>query len=709
MGALQKIRSKSTLLVGVIAVGLLAFLIPWGEITQFLNMSKDKAFVIDGEIVKTRAYAERIEQKEKIEKLKLREGQQIGESQMAQIREEVYQAMMKEIILDDQADRLGLTVTDEELNDMVYGSNLSSVLRELPYVLDPQTGQVNREALNQFLIMINEDYSSDPMMKAQQDELQNMWSYIENKMRYSRLEEKYASLVSGSILVNDQEVKSYQDNSKVTSNLAFITQSYDILDDKSFEVSDAEIKDLYNSRKENFKSIYPSCDITYFVKKVAPSEADYEEVENQMNKIKSELETTTNPGLIVNQYSVSRFVDAHIALDGITSPEIVNFIKTSSVGDVYGPIREDRAYTMLKYVSKVVAPDSIQLRVLPIQSVDPSASAAIADSLMNVLKGGKDFATVAAESFPGMQGQGIGEAQWYNEVVLSSVGIVDECFDASTGSIIKVSINGMPNLIKIENKTKPVTKVKIAEVVVPVVVSDRTNNDIDNEINKFIAENKNTVDFEKSASNNGYNVISDAVVYPNNPTLDNIAGTREIIRWAFNDSKVDELKKFETPDVKVVAMVTAKNKEGYQSETNKDVKEVLKAEILKNKKADKLIEDIKSKNLTDLTALAESLNSKVDSVDYVTFETSEITGVGYEPVLNIIAKDSKVGEITSPLKGNRGVYVASVVSSEEEQSPITDSMIKNRILMGYSQILPYSAIYMLMNKMDIEDNRITFY
>lgn len=687
-------------MVAIIAVGLLAFVIPWGEIFQFINVSKDKAFVVDGEVIKTGQYSDRIFQAENL--LKARVGGQLSEEQTAQVREEVYQTMVSEILLGDQAEELGIGVTDAELNGLASDMNMSPILYDL--FGNPQTGEFNREALNNYLRAVNEPLSTDPNMRASQEELRSTWAYIESLIRFNRLTEKYAALVSGLVLVNDLEAKAYYEGSKNIADIAYVLSEYEDVADESIEVTDAEIQDLYNVRKESFFSKYPSRTVKYLVKDVAPSDADYSETEAQALSVKSELEGNGNVAMLVNQYSTTPYIDAHTAVRSLPV-ELKNFVNSSSVGDIYGPTRGDRMYTMYKLVSLTNSADSIKVQTLPIQSFDPTQIASIADSLQNVLKGGKSFAALAQEMYP--ETPQMGEGQWVNEYMLSQVGIADECYKANVGDVLKVQIGGMTSLLRVESKTKPVLKAKVAVVTMPVIVSEKTNNTIDNEINKFLAENKESANFEQAALNQGYNVL-DAVLYPNQPTLANIPSTRDVVRWAFNDSK-GEIKKFETRDARILAVVTGESKEGYLPVSNSEVNKMLKQEILVNKKAEKLIADLGSKDLSSLANIAESISSRVDTAKFVTFQTNNINGVGYEPVMNVLASQGEVNVISKPLKGNRGVYVMSIADKREDESEFNKDYVKNILRGNYAQMLSYSATYMLMNKMDVEDNRIQFY
>ena len=264
----------------------------------------------------------------------------------------------------------------------------------------------------------------------------------------------------------------------------------------------------------------------------------------------------------------------------------------------------------------------------------------------------------------------------------------------------------MTALVKVEDLSQPEVKVKVADVTMPVIVSDKTNNSIDNEINKFISENKNPSEFAEAALGKGFNVITDALIYPNNPTLDNIPGTREIVRWAFNNGELDEIKKFETADARIVAVLTGETEEGYLPVSNKEVKNILKAELVKNKKADKITQDLIGKDQKTLASLATALDTRIDTAKFVTFQTRSIGGVGYEPVLNVQAKLGKTDTMSSPLKGENGVYVVNVVERQTEPTEYNSEQIKYMLQREYSQLLAYSSTYMLMNKMDVLDNRV---
>lgn len=705
MAALQKIRSKSGLLVGIIAAGLLAFVLPWNEITTFVNKARDKAFVVNGEVVSTGEYSRKITELENFQKIMSNQNT-LDEFTSAQIREMAYQQIVKEKMLDEESENLGITVTEEELYDMVHGTTTASMLYQLPIFANPQTRQFDRAVLLQFLNSINQDPNAADMPAQQRAAIlegRELWATIQNMIKYQRLEEKYSSLVSRSFIPTTTEMKANYDDSKQVADISYVLQKYSVLPDSAVQVTDKEIKALYDQRKSNFKLDSELRKISYFIKDVLPSEEDYSAIEKDMNAIREQLATTDNPAVLVNEYSSNQYADAFIAVSSMPV-EAKNFVENSSIGDIYGPMRENQEYIMYKLVDKTIAPDSVKLQIIPIpQSFDLKTSTLIADSLLSVIKGGKEFTAVAEEVVPGSNG---GDLGWATEMMLASAGIAEDCFKAAKGEILKLTIGGQMQLIRIDDKTSAVPKAKLAVINMPVIISDKTQNTIDNELNQFVAENGNMENFDQAALVKGYNVISDIIISPSEMALGQATGSRQVIHWAFNE-KIGSVKKFDMSDKRIIAIVKSEIKGDYLPVS--EVSASLKTELINDKKAEKMINDLKAKNLTSLEAYAQEVSGKVDTVNFVTFATSNITGIGFEPLMNVYSKMGQVNKLEAPQKGNAGVLVLNVTSRNEDPKEFDENQAKQTINQSNSYQLMSQAMYVLKEKMKVEDNRVKFW
>lgn len=705
MAALQKIRNKAGLLVGVIALALLAFIFPWNEVTSFIHKQKDKAFVVDGDIVSTGAYHQRITDFETFQKM-ISGQTSLDENTTSQIREFVYEQMVKEMMLDKESQKIGLSVSDTELNDMLTGANPSPLLRQIPLFTDPKTGQFSVQALNQFLSIVNTDTKSVPLeQQAQLENLKSVWATIRGMIKYQRLEEKYNALLANSVLVNDIEAKANSEATKATSDIAYVLNRYSSIADSTVSVSDKEIEKLYNERKNNFKTQDELRKISYFTKQIVPSESDYAAVEKEANTARKKLATADNPALVVADYSEVPYQDVFFSEKNLSAEE-GKFAKEASVGDVYGPIRENDTYRIYKLIDRTSAADSVKMRMIIVpEGTDKLAANAKADSIINVIKQGKEFAVVANELYPQSNG---GEVGWVTEPQLASAGkdFVDAAFKAPIGEVTKLNLQGQIQIVKVEAKTQPTTKYKLALVQIPVTVSDQTLAALDNELNQFVAESGNAKDFVKVAQEKGYNVTPNTVITGAYPNIAQINGSRQVISWAFHE-KVGSVKKFDLSDYKIIALINSKIDAGYLPVS--EVKDVLKAELLKDKKAEKMIADMKAKNLTSLDAYAQSLGSKVDTVKFVTFNTPNIMGIGRESALNVYAEVGQVNKLAGPVKGDNGVLVLTVLNKTDQSKDFNVQSFKQTANNQNMYRIMSQATQVLKEKLDVKDNRIAFF
>lgn len=706
MAALQKIRSKAGLLIGVIAVALFAFIFPWNEISSFANRQRNKAFVVNGEVVPTEAYLSRVAQFENFQKL-ISGQSSFEENVTMQIREFVYEQMVKELMLDEQAEKLGFGISDEEMRDMTIGTHPSQVLYQIPFFLDPQTRQFSQANLNEFLTFVNRDINSvSEQEKPQLAEMKELWATIQNMIKYQRLEEKYNTLLANTILVNDIDAKISSDAAKATSDILYVIDRYSSIPDSSITVDKGEIEKLYNLRKNNFKSTQELRSITFFSKEIAPSENDFQAVEKEIGKAREKLAEAEHPALVVADYSDIPYQDVYFSEKQLSAEESA-FVKNASVGDLNGPIRDGDAYRLYKLIDKTMAPDSVKLRMIVIpEGLDRTAAHNKADSIMNVIKQGKDFALVANEVYPQSNG---GEVGWVTEGQLASTGkdFVDACFKTSAGEIAKLNLQGQIQIIKVEEKTKPVSKYKVALIHMPVVVSDQTLAGIENEINEFVANNSDGKNFVQAATDKGYNLTRDQKITSAQPGINMMGGSRQVINWAFNE-KIGSVKKFDLNDHKIVAMITSKTDAGYLPVS--EVSEMLKGEIIKDKKAEKMIADLKAKNLNSLDAYASAMNSKVDTVKFITFNTPNIMGIGREPALNVYAEVGEVGKLEGPIKGENGVIALSLINKVNADMEKVDINTTKQNLSNQNMYKIYSlAMPTLKEKMEVLDNRIILF
>lgn len=299
MATLQKIRDKGVLLVAIVGIALLAFIL--GDLLTSGNTlfarSRDKAFIVNGQVISTKDYADRITEWEEFQKM-ISGQTSLDENTSQQIREAVYEQMVREKMLDNQAAKLGLAVSKAEINDLVHGETISPLLQQLPFFLDPQTGMFDKEGLKQFLSVVTSPAELlKPEERAVVEQYKSTWLFIENMVKYQRLQEKYTSLLANAVMVNDVEAKTAFDLSQQNADMAYVMKSYFTIPDSTVTVTDQEVKAFYDKNKSAFRMNVPLAKVTYFTKEVIPSDADFAEIEAQANEAYQKLVEAVNPAL----------------------------------------------------------------------------------------------------------------------------------------------------------------------------------------------------------------------------------------------------------------------------------------------------------------------------------------------------------------------------------------------------------------------------
>ncbi len=711
MATLEKIRSKAGLLVLVVGLALFAFII--GDFlnsgSTYFKQSQERIAKVNGQTISIHDYQNLVD--EMVEMYKMQTGQtSFPDEYMAQIRQSVFDTMVQDIVLGEATEEVGMEVSSDELFDMVQGENISPLIQQMPMFQNQQTGAFDRNALLNFLKVIDDDAIAAAPAE-QQDQLikaKNYWLFWEKNIKRQRLEQKYTTLIVKAVGANKLEAKeSFEENAK-SADIVYAMQAYATVPDSTIEVSNSELKALYDQRKELFKQKETKV-VKYLAVDIRPSQEDYKAVETEIESVKNELANSDKVADIVNENSEIPYVDAFFT-DKSFDNEMKQFATTAEVGTVYGPVFANDKYRLFKLVDKTTAPDSVKVSHIMLAGKSEAETAALADSLMGAIKGGADFAELAKQHSVDQAAQNGGELGWFTEVTALR-GVNEEfknaIFSTPVNQVVIVKSTYGTHLVKVTEKTANVTKYKMADVDMTVSPSSKTYSAIYNELNAFISKNHDIAKLDTAAKSAGYNVISDVRITPDNQTLGTVKSSRPVVRWAFQNSNGSISEIFECDDKFVIAAVEKSAPAGYAPLDM--VAQGLKAELVAKKKGEKIAADLTAKNLSSIEAYAQAMGSSVDSVKFVSFGTRRISGVGVEPNLNAAVSLAKVDQVSAPVKGNNGVYVFKVCAENNDAKQYNEEAEMRTINANNAYRLSYQTIQSLVNKADVEDNRIRFY
>lgn len=701
MATLEKIRGKAGLLVTVIGVALLAFII--GDLLNsgqtYFRMSANNVATVDGEKITYDQFAKRVD--DLTEYMKVQYGQtSLPKEATVQINENAFESLVTEILMGAEADKIGLKVSKEELADLLQGDHVHPLVRQM--FTNPQTGTFDKTMLLGFLQNVLSDNGAVDSEQLQQ--YRSLWLYMEKMIEQQRLIQNYNTLMVKGMMPNKLDIQAAYDGSKESVDFAYAVQPYASISDTAVQVTDGELKDLYNQRKESYKQGEKRA-VKYLYVDIVPSQEDYQDVQNKINEVKDEFATTDDIAEMVNMNSDKPYVDAFTSVTTL-SPDMKALAKMS-VGTVEGPVFEDDTYKLYRVVAKTVAPDSVKARyiVLPLEAEQR------ADSLLNVLKNGGNFAELAAQySADQNTAANGGELGWFTEALaLQGAGedFKNACFASKGNEITKLKTDYAVMLVQVTDRTSNVEKVKIAELDMTVSPSSKTFSELYNKVNQYIAGNNDLKSFEDNAAANGFKVLTAYELSPDDYSIGAIRDGRQAVRWAFNNKQGELSEIIETDNKFVVVGIAAVYDPGYA--TLSQVKESLKAHLIRDKKAKMILDDLKAKNLSTLDGYAQAMQASIDTAKFVTFNTRRITGVGDEPVLNGLAPFVGQNQLTGPVKGNNGVFVFSVYNRTPSEKEFDATAEQEMLESSFAYRALQQTLDVLRHRAEIKDNRVKFF
>lgn len=700
MALLGKIRSKGVLLMVVVGVALFAFIIgdAFTHGGSFFNKSQETVAEILGENININDYSASIDQM--VEVYKIETGQSdLSEEIVEQLRTSVWESLLNEKILYAEAEKLGLSVGAEELSDYLIGNNTHPIIMQRRSFAN-ENGQFDRQALVQFLNSLDQQPANEQMAQ-EIKRAKSYWLFWERNVKMAVLQEKYNALIGKTVTANSLDAKLNFEASKYNMDVNYVVQPYFTIPDADIKVENNEIKDRYNKQKEQYKQeAYRS--LAYVVFNIKPSEDDYKEAKEWMDKLAPEFIATNDVAAVVNSNSDVMYDGRNYSAATVPA-RLKDFAFGSATGAIYGPMFENDTYTMARVMETGInQADSAKVRHIFL--VD-SAQVKV-DSIVNAIKGGANFGELAAKysAVPQTAANG-GEIGW---LTVNDRGvekeIIDNAFGKAVNEVFTIKNAQGVQIMQVMERTPARPKVKLAILERKVIASSRTYSTIFNQAKQFAAELKGD-NFEKKAEEKSLVVRFANETQATAARIADIPQSRQIIRWAFQNSKNEVSDVFDCGTQYVVAMNKAVGDKGYAPITK--VQEQIRAEIIRDKKADILIKKMAGKSSLD--ALASELQSDVKTAEAVNFSSFQFGGAGFEPALIGRATTLELNKLSTPVKGNSGVYVLQVTNKVDNGMTFDPVMSKMQLNARTSYTLPYSVLQNLRNNADIVDNRIKFF
>jgi len=656
MGTMSRMRSLGPILMLTFGLVFVLFMIlSDSKVTDLIGKQKQNVGSVDGDDITYQDYSKTVDD---FRKRQEQSGQTIDESQMDYFRDQVWDYMVAQKLLDNKIKEYGIIVTDDEVRNALLGPNPPADLKQR---FTDSTGQFNRQAY--------ESAMRDPRNKT--DVIQ-----VEEGIKQQLVQQKLQDYLSASVSVSNDEVKDewIKQNVKIKTN--FISVNIANFPDADFKITDEEIKNYYDSHSEDFK-IEAQRKLKYVNFRRQPSQNDTLLVMNNLTAIVAKLKKdTTSFKKYVEIYSERPYSKDSIAIGSIPINAREALVK-GNIGDIVGPVITYDGGIVYRLVDKVKSKNE-QVKashILIKLSGDDKADQKKANDIYNELIKGANFESVAKlKSQDGSASQG-GDLGWFGKGQMVKA-FEDAAFSGKIGVIQKpVKSQFGYHIIKVTDKANQ--DVVVEKIVNKIQISNATSDKLSTDAQDFeyIAKKDG---FEYEAKMMKYTVTETPPILEDASMIPGIGANTSFVKWAF-DNKTGEISDvYKMPSGYIVAMVSDVIKPGVRK--FEEVKPMIKNLIIKEKKFAKamsVMSDIHSKIGDGGDAsIAKSVFANVRIDTTAEFTTAgNIPGIGRDFAFSNYAVKGEIGKWSKPIKGESGAYLIKVTSRTQIDQTIMNTQM----------------------------------
>lgn len=719
MTALGKIRSKGILLIIIIGLGLFAFIAE--EAFRSCNGIKGQNSQQIGEVLGEKIYVQDfqklLDEYQDAMKLTMRTDN-LSEDQLNQLKDQVWQQLVSERVMKEDCKKLGLTVTEDELQN-VLNDGTNQLLTQTPFV-NQQTGRFDVSILKQFIDAYRKaEASNNSQQLDQMRPAYNYWLFVEKNLRTQLLAQKYQSLLANCVLSNKVEAKMAFNEENEEAQIQLASIAYNTIKDADIKVTDEELKAKYEELKPAFRQQQETRDVKMVDVQVKASATDRAQLQKDMAGYQKQLAAAADPTQVVSKSgSMIQYIGLPVSGKAFQQyPDIASKIDSMAVGTT-GVVEntKDNTYNIVRILSRTELPDSVEFRQIQVGGKTLEAARASADSIQKALAAGGDFQAIAKRYGQDSTTTWFTGAMYEQASTMSqdNRAYIEALLNGAVGSTQNIELTQGNVVIQVLNRKAMKSKAVAAVIKKEIRFSDNTYSKAYNRFSQFVTQSQASLaDLQKHATKFGYTVHDLNDFATSSHTVGNVGGSgiRDAIKWIFEAKEGQVSQLFEAGkenDHLLVLCMTKIHPQGYRPWDDAQVKEILKREVIRDKKAEMIMAKLKGVNSI---AAAQAKGAKVSTVNQITFAAPafiQATGAAEPALSGAVAATAQGKFCSAPVKGNAGVYVFQVVKKQMRPAKYNE---EQQIQMCRQRAMQYMGNFMqdLVFGAGVVDNRYLFF
>ena len=713
MAALGKIRSKGVLLISIIGFALFAFIAEelFRSCESHRNESRQQVGEVLGEKVSVQDFQKLVDEYTAV--IKMTQGRDnLTDEELNQVKDVVWNTYIQNQLISHEAEKIGLTVTDQEMQN-ILNQGTNPMLLNTPFV-NQQTGRFDANVLKKFMAEYKQAQGTNPQLVEQYQSIYNYWTFIEKSLRTQILAQKYQALLAGCMLSNPVSAKMAFKDENEESSIQLASLPYSSINDNKVQVSDADLKAKYEELKPTFKLYDEARDIKYVDFQVVASAADRAVLNKTFAGYAQTLAAAADPADVVKK-SGSSVNYLGIAQTKAAFPsDIAAKLDSMSVGQTTAVVenKRDNTLNIIKLLSKTQLPDSVEFRAIQVGGTTPEETAQRADSIYKALQAGADFEAMAKK-----YGQN-GSKSWITSQQYQNAPSLDSDTKAYIESLNTMGVNETKNLkmtqgniiLQVLNRKAMTTKYVAAVIKKTIDFSKDTYSQAYNKFSQFVSESQTVEALEKNAAKYGFKLQERQGVQNSEHYVAGVRGTREAMKWLFDakENTISPLYECGDNDHLFVMALNKINKKGYMSLDDEKVKEFVKQQVIRDKKAEMLMAQVKGVNSI---SAAKAKGAQISTVNQITFAAPVFVQATMmrEPALSGAVAATAKGKFSAhAVKGNAGVYLFQVVDKKARPAKYNEKEYEQRQRQKSLQSVG-NFMRDLYLKANVTDNRYLFF
>ncbi len=704
MAIIGTIRKQSGLAVIIVGVAIAAFVI--GDFGKRRARGTTDIAVVNGEEIPYADYSAKVEEALETQK-ENRPNDKISDQETFQLRQGVYDQLVKEVILSKEYEEIGLVVSPEELFDQIQGKQPHRYI--LQYFKDPKTGAYSPALVLNYLKQLDQ---MEPKAKKQ-------WLAFEKAIKEDRQESNFNNLVGKSFYMPKAFLKQEYVSKTRSMQVRFVAPNPYEIPDKDVKINDADYQTFYTKNIQYFFQDEPLRDIDFVTFDVQPSPTDRKKTTDDVVALYRDFQASPDPVNFMNANSDKKF-DTVFIKKGILAPRIDSLLFNAKPGTFVNPFEQNNSWLMAKLLEIQERPDTMNGMQCLIAFAYPGnenikrtkeQAKAKADSLMSVLKKKPemlaDYARNISEFGNAKQDGGILKGIKDGDPALSIFYNTGLNMKPKEIKLIETKVGYA--IFRLDDKTKPVKKMKVAMVSRNIEPSNQTYQDTYTKASAFAGQNRTSEAFEKGASKQGLSKRESPNMKESDNSVMGMQNAREVIRWAFSENtKVGDISPvFDLQGKYMVAILKNATPKGTVP------LDLVKTRIEPSVKADKKVQITGEKlakamaELKDLYAVSNQMKTKVDT-SVITFAGMNRAAITRDPDVVGTLFVSPTSIILGPLHGRYGVYAAIIdaINEAPKKDDFTSELQQDKQSFEQRAASIYTA---LQKSAKITDSRLKFF